>query len=401
MPKRDIGGGFRDVDNSGDARAFIAYLDEAGNLLAGLKRELIAALSLGPGDAALDVGCGTGEDLRSLAAVVGPSGRVVGVDRSEDLVAEARSRMRGSAGVEVLVGDAQALPFCEDEFSAARVERVLMHVDEPRAVLRELARVTRPAGRVVVTEPDWDTLIVDSDDLGMARRVARAHAERIRNPDIGRRLTRLASQAGLEVSAVRCTTIAIHEVAVAEAQFQLLTAVGNVGEDAQRWWQRLIGRSPAQPFFAAVTAVTVIAHSGGAQWSSALAASPPQELPGRCVQRILAPAPGAAQSAPSVGPEQLMWMGRSACNEALNLVTRLSDPSYASRSSNVSADLDEMDVMDDVDVATARFGVGAKPSAPPFQAKPNRASDRESQPRVRHERGGGQAARRPARARGR
>ena len=267
MQKRDIGGGFRDVDSAGGARAFIAYLDEAGNLLAGLKRELITALELEPGDAALDVGCGTGDDLLSLAAVVGRSGRVVGVDRSEDLVAEARSRTRGSLGVEVLVGDAQALPFSEDEFSAARVERVLMHVDEPRAVLRELARVTRPAGRVVVTEPDWDTLIVDSDDLGMARRVVRAHAERIRHPDIGRRLTRLAAQAGLEVSAVRCTTIPVRDVSVAEAQFQLLTAVDLVGEDAQRWWQRLIDRSPAQPFFAAVTAVTVIALAGEAHRS--------------------------------------------------------------------------------------------------------------------------------------
>jgi ubiquinone/menaquinone biosynthesis C-methylase UbiE len=152
MPERDIGGGFRDVDSAGDAPAFIAYLDEAGDLLAGLKAELIAALDLDSGDAALDVGCGTGSDLSSLAAVVGPSGRVVGVDRSEDLVAEARSRTRGSPGVEVLVGDAEALPFSDDEFSAARVERVLMHVDEPRAVLGQLARVTRPAGRVVVTE---------------------------------------------------------------------------------------------------------------------------------------------------------------------------------------------------------------------------------------------------------
>ena len=265
MPERDIGGGFRDVDSSGDARAFIAYLDEARDLLAGLKRELIAALALEPGDAVLDVGCGTGDDLTSLAAVVGPSGRVVGVDRSEELVAEARSRTRGSPGVEVLVGDAQGLPFSDGEFSAGRVERVLMHVDEPRAVLGELRRVTRPAGRVVVTEPDWDTLIVDSDDLGMARRVVRAHAERIRHPDIGRRLIRLASQAGLEVTAVTCTTIPVRDISVAEAQFQLLTAVGDVGEDARSWWQRLIDRSPAQPFFAAVTAVTVVTRSGGAQ----------------------------------------------------------------------------------------------------------------------------------------
>jgi hypothetical protein len=76
VPERDIGGGFRDVDSSGDARAFIAYLDEAGKLLAGLKRELIAALDLEAGDAALDVGCGTGDDLSSPARwPLGPGGR--------------------------------------------------------------------------------------------------------------------------------------------------------------------------------------------------------------------------------------------------------------------------------------------------------------------------------------
>jgi hypothetical protein len=56
----------------------------------------------------------------------------------------------------------------------------------------------------------------------------------------------------------------VRDVSVAAAQFQLLTAVGNVGEDAQRWWQRLIDQSRAQPFFAAVTAVTVITVSGEA-----------------------------------------------------------------------------------------------------------------------------------------
>ena len=150
MPEPDVARGFRDVDSSGDPSAFVEYLDAARDDLVDLKRRAVDGLALRAGDAMLDVGCGTGEELRSLAQIVGPQGRVVGIDRSERLVAEARARTRENPIIELVVADAHAVPFAEGEFSACRVERVLMHVEDPGTALAQMARVhacRRPRGR--------------------------------------------------------------------------------------------------------------------------------------------------------------------------------------------------------------------------------------------------------------
>src|SRR5215211_1960720 len=93
---------------------------------------------------------------RAAGADRRPQGRVVGVDVSDRLVAEARTRPKETSSIHVAVGDAHALPFAEDEFSASRAERVLMHVEDPCSALAEMARVTRAGGRVIAIEPDWD-----------------------------------------------------------------------------------------------------------------------------------------------------------------------------------------------------------------------------------------------------
>jgi SAM-dependent methyltransferase len=87
----DIARGFRDVDSSGEPSAFVEYLDGVRDDLVDLQRRAAEALGLRAGDPTLDVGCGTGEELRSLAQIVGTQGRVVGIDRSERLVEEARA----------------------------------------------------------------------------------------------------------------------------------------------------------------------------------------------------------------------------------------------------------------------------------------------------------------------
>ena len=261
MPEPYIARGFRDVDSSSEPSAFVEYLDAAGDDLADLKRRAIDALALRAGDATLDVGCGTGAELRSLAQIVGPQGRVVGIDRSERLVAEARARASENPIIEVVAGDAHALPFAAGEFSACRAERVLMHVEDPGTALAEMARVTRAGGRVLAIEPDWDTLIIDSDDLGMSRRVARAQADAIRHPDIGRRLPRLAADAGLMILAVEFTTIPIRNPDRAEVMFRLRSAVDSLADaSASSWWDAVKRQSMRRPFFAAVTGVMMVAR---------------------------------------------------------------------------------------------------------------------------------------------
>jgi len=166
---------FADLDEAAEPEALLRYLDDFGDLapVAAAKRHSYTLLGLGPADHVLDVGCGTGDDVRALAGLV-PAGRAVGVDASRAAVREARARA-GAAGlgdrVAFAVNDACALPFGDGSFTAVRAERTLQHVGRPEVAVREMARVLQPGGTVVVTEstsalkPPEGTNAADTDRL--------------------------------------------------------------------------------------------------------------------------------------------------------------------------------------------------------------------------------------------
>lgn len=115
------------------------------------------------GERLLDAGCGVGEVAHQLGIRAGARGSVAAVDRSEKAIAVARSRNIG-ASVAYTVGDVTALSFPDGHFDGVRCERVLQHVPDPDAVIRELARVTRVGGRVCVIDTDWSSSTGDGFD---------------------------------------------------------------------------------------------------------------------------------------------------------------------------------------------------------------------------------------------
>ena len=123
------------------------------------RRALVAAVDAGHGDRVLDVATGTG----MVAAELLSRGdcTVVGIDQSLEMLAAARARFARSAQsarVELVEGQAEALPFADESFDALTVTYLLRYVDDPAATVRELARVVRPGGRVASLEfgvPTW------------------------------------------------------------------------------------------------------------------------------------------------------------------------------------------------------------------------------------------------------
>jgi SAM-dependent methyltransferase len=230
--------GFRDIDCTGDPARFAAYLDAVAEQLAEHKRASYDMLEVRAGQCVLDVGCGTGDDARALAARVAPGGHVIGIDVSARMIDSARAR---GGAAEFMVADAHTIDLPSDCFDAARVERCLQHVARPGDVIAEMRRVVRPGGWLVAAEPDWGTLVVAG--------AGRPHYDdHVAHPRIGSELAGLLVAAGLTDLSIRPLTLVTRSLAVACQLFQL-------GERDE-----LRRRDAAGRFFAALTGFAVRAR---------------------------------------------------------------------------------------------------------------------------------------------
>ena len=118
------------------------------------RRAAAEAAALGPGMRAVDVACGTGALTRELAARVGETGSVTGIDLSTAMLRKAarRRRLPGAGSISYERGDALALPIADASVDAATIAFGLRNVSDHRRAIDEMRRVTRPGGRVVVLE---------------------------------------------------------------------------------------------------------------------------------------------------------------------------------------------------------------------------------------------------------
>jgi len=115
---------------------------------------LIATARVQPGQRVLDVGCGTGYFARLLAQAVGRDGLVVGVDPSTTMISYASRKTRHASNCRFQVGTAEALEFPAEHFDVVVSSLVMHHLPEDLrvAALREMWRVLRPGGRLLVAE---------------------------------------------------------------------------------------------------------------------------------------------------------------------------------------------------------------------------------------------------------
>ena len=228
----------------------------------GYKARSFELLALVEGDQVLDVGCGTGDDARTIAGrVAGVS--VIGIDASDEKIREARARTLGlPRPVDFRVADAYALPFEDETFDACRADRVLHHLVDPAKALAEMARVTRPGGRVVVSDTDYDTLVVEAPDPRLTGRIVAHHADRMECGRVGRRLPGLFRDAALEAVAVTpyaaVATEYDEEVLKLRDKAERAAEAGVIGQaDATRWVESLVEADRAGRFVCALIVLTV------------------------------------------------------------------------------------------------------------------------------------------------
>jgi len=121
------------------------------------------------GDVILDVGCGTGDDVIILSKMVGKSGKVIGIDIDEKMIAQAKKKSQSISNVEFKIGNIYNLEFEDNYFDGARADRVFQHLIEPDKALSEMIRVVKPNTPIVIMDPDWESLKIDSPNIAGLR----------------------------------------------------------------------------------------------------------------------------------------------------------------------------------------------------------------------------------------
>ncbi len=127
---------------------------------------VIRSLELSKEALMLDLGCGTGANLNFLSAY----GRAIGLDRGEAAARYARAR----TAVPVFIGDVTALPFANDSVDLTTAFDLIEHIDDDAACVRELARVCRPGGYIMVTVPAFQWMWGPQDVINHHKRRYRA-----------------------------------------------------------------------------------------------------------------------------------------------------------------------------------------------------------------------------------
>ncbi|MGD9895563.1 MAG: class I SAM-dependent methyltransferase [Candidatus Methylacidiphilaceae bacterium] len=113
-------------------------------------RKLVSLLSIQPGDSVLDIGCGTGRLAQYVAKLVGPQGKVLGIDPSPHRIAIAKRREEAGLSFEV-AGSDDLSSFSSDSYDRVYLNYVFHWIEKKEETLRQIHRILKPGGRIGIS----------------------------------------------------------------------------------------------------------------------------------------------------------------------------------------------------------------------------------------------------------
>ena len=206
------------------------------------KRQTFALMRIGAGFRVGDIGCGIGEDAKSLSELVGVHGHVTGFDLSEAMLSEAKSRYATVHNLAFVLSGADRVDAPTAYFDALRVDRVLTHVPDIPAVFAELRRIVKPGGRIVISEPDMPGVWQSSRHPKLSAKIFRGIADSCAQPYAARDLYHAFSDAGLIEVELHVHSAALADPSAAEtilnfeATIKAMLAAGSLTTEESALW---------------------------------------------------------------------------------------------------------------------------------------------------------------------
>jgi ubiquinone/menaquinone biosynthesis C-methylase UbiE len=224
------------------------------------REDYLDLLQIRPGERVLDAGCGSGVVTRAIARRVAPGGRVVGIDASPAFLEIAR-RYADEAGlgaaIEWRTADCRRLPFEDGAFDVVLAATVLAHVPRAEEALAEMARVTRPGGRLAVFDFDGDSMLISHPDVALTRLIVLANSDHAAvNSSLARMLPGILAHAGFADIRTRAYMPIEHGpgtfyAGLAERAGQVAAQVGVITRaELERWLAELKAAQQAGGFVA-------------------------------------------------------------------------------------------------------------------------------------------------------
>ncbi|HME56166.1 MAG TPA: methyltransferase domain-containing protein [Candidatus Lokiarchaeia archaeon] len=227
-----------------------------------INNSVLALLDAKAGESWLEVGCGSGVLCRQLAKQLMPDGFVTGVDLSEEMIARAKEYAQIEGPINNLQfqpGDAAVLPFLDGSFDGAFSARLMLHAQDPVAIMREMARVVAGGGKLVAMEWDFDSITVDHSDRDLTRKILHWRTDfKDGNNWIGRQLWRHALDAAWQDIAFENRVSVAHDKNMSLVQSLIKAANGArdadviTAEESSAWLEEIDQKIDSGKFFASI-----------------------------------------------------------------------------------------------------------------------------------------------------
>lgn len=249
---------FAAVDNDPDPQRALTYLELTAHAATGMKHYTAAAhAQRRPQGPVMDLGCGSGHDLTLLAAA---GVAAIGVDPSAVMLSASAKR---ASAVPLVRALGESVPFRDASLGGCRIERVLIHVPDPSAVLGEVVRCLRPGALLTVFEPDWNRFRVRDDAHGGAA----AWIAPVAQPGVGGALWSLIEDTGCVVLDCVEELSVWRDFATLKVVIDLPAAINHAvtagrvhEEEARRWMERQEARDRRGEFYSTIPKVLIVAR---------------------------------------------------------------------------------------------------------------------------------------------